>query len=105
MVSYSSRGASTHATVRAILKHSVVSLSPVLACAVLATAVAHEADNTPHPNPEGVVDEQFVLHRADVVPLPAPLKGVLGQLARRPHTYNPMRAFAEADKPSQLFQY
>src|SRR5207249_11595248 len=40
-----------------------------------------------------------------VVHLPAPLKATLGQLARRPHTYNPMRAFAEADKPSQLFQY
>jgi hypothetical protein len=53
----------------------------------------------------GVADEQFVLHRTDVVNLPAPLKNVLGQMARRPHTYNPMRAFAEADKPSQLFQY
>ena len=105
MALYSSRSLSTRATVRAILKRTVVSLSPVLACAVLATAVANDADNAPHPNPAGIVDEQFVLHRADVVHLPAPLKGMLGRLARRPHTYNPMRAFAEADKPSQLFQY
>ena len=105
MALYSSRSLSTRATVRAILKRTVVSLSPVLACAVLATAAANDADNAPHPNPAGIVDEQFVLHRADVVHLPAPLKGMLGRLARRPHTYNPMRAFAEADKPSQLFQY
>ena len=50
-------------------------------------------------------DEQFVLHRGDVRQLPEPLRQRLGLLASRPHTYNPMRAFAEADKPSQLFQY
>ena len=51
------------------------------------------------------VDEQFVLQRGDVKHLPTPLRARLGLMARRPHTYNPMRAFAEADKPSQLFEY
>ena len=29
----------------------------------------------------------------------------MAQLANRPHTYLPLQVFAEADKPSQLFQY
>src|SRR6185436_17612362 len=37
--------------------------------------------------------------------LPKPLKERLVTLANRPHTYAPMRAFAEADKPSQVFEY
>jgi hypothetical protein len=105
MVSHPNRKLSIDASVRATLKRSVVALSPLLACFAIASASAQSGSNPPHPNPEGSADEQFVLHRADVVHLPAPLKNRLGQLARRPHTYNPMRAFAEADKPSQLFQY
>ena len=58
-----------------------------------------------HPNPTGEQDEQLVRARADVVKLPGPLKNTLGELAERPSTYAPMRVFAEADKPSQLFQY
>jgi hypothetical protein len=105
MVQYSSRNLSIVASVRATLKRSVPALSSMLACFALASATAKGDSNPPHPNPEGIADELLVLHRADVVHLPAPLKSRLGQLARRPHTYNPMRAFAEADKPSQLFQY
>src|SRR6202022_3401106 len=41
----------------------------------------------------------------DVVNLPAELKDRLVQLADRPHTYPPLQVFAEADGPSQLFQY
>jgi hypothetical protein len=48
---------------------------------------------------------QTFLDRADIRQLPAPLREKLGQLAGRPNTFNPMRAFAEADKPSQLFEY
>src|SRR6185436_14569186 len=48
---------------------------------------------------------QAVLNRQDVRKLPDPLKNRLGKLARRPHTYLPMPAFAEADKSSKLFQY
>ncbi len=44
-------------------------------------------------------------NRGDIRHLPDPLKDRLVQLARRPHTFEPMTAFAEAASPSQLFQY
>ncbi|MGH8864976.1 MAG: hypothetical protein ACREVZ_10105 [Burkholderiales bacterium] len=43
--------------------------------------------------------------RGDIKPLPRPLKRRLIRLAKRPHTYVPMTLFAEADQPSQLFQF
>jgi hypothetical protein len=43
--------------------------------------------------------------RGDIRNLPGPLKNRLEQLANRPHTYDPMTAFAEAATPSKLFQY
>jgi hypothetical protein len=43
--------------------------------------------------------------RGDVKFLPAPLQDRLIELAERPTTFPPMIAFAEADDPSQLFQY
>jgi hypothetical protein len=43
--------------------------------------------------------------RGDIRHLPDPLKDRLVQLARRPHTFQPMTAFAEAPTPSKLFQY
>ncbi|MET0988241.1 MAG: hypothetical protein ABW034_22810, partial [Steroidobacteraceae bacterium] len=79
--------------------------SAVFAGTLLTSAIAQAASDAPHPNPIGVAEQQAVLHRADVVRLPTPVKTVLGELARRPHTYVPMPAFAEADEPSQLFQY
>src|ERR1044071_8795020 len=43
--------------------------------------------------------------RGDIAQLPTPLKNFLTRIAGRPNaTFEPMRAFAEADKPSQLFQ-
>src|SRR6185503_18209951 len=59
----------------------------------------------PNPNLSAARDAQEVLHRGDVVNLPQPLKDSLARMARRPHSYLPLPAFAEADKPSQLFQY
>jgi hypothetical protein len=59
----------------------------------------------PHGNGNGEQDERRVRNREDVINLPGPLKFTLGELAERPHTYAPMRAFAEADQPSQLFEY
>ena len=44
-------------------------------------------------------------NRGDIKNLPDPLKERLVQLAGRPHTYDPMTAFAEAATPSKLFQY
>jgi hypothetical protein len=46
-----------------------------------------------------------LLQRRDVKFLPAPLQDRLIELAERPTTFPPMIAFAEADDPSQLFQY
>lgn len=58
-----------------------------------------------HPNVNAAADRLDVATRGDVVNLPNPLKNRLVQLADRPHTYLPLQVFAEADKPSQLFQY
>jgi len=48
---------------------------------------------------------EAVANRDDIRGLPAPLKDRLVRLAGRPHSFLPIQAFAEADKPSQLFQY
>ena len=58
-----------------------------------------------HPNPHPLADRQTVVNRGDVTNLPQPLKDRLVQMADRPHTQLPQQAFAEANKPSQLFQY
>lgn len=50
-------------------------------------------------------DREDVLKREDVRNLPDELKNRLGDLAERPHSALPITAFAEADTPSQLFQY
>ena len=46
-----------------------------------------------------------MLNRGDVRHLPDPLQDRLRQLAERPHSVLPVQANAEADHPSQLFQY
>jgi len=76
-----------------------------LAAGFALAATAASADDGPVASSALTADQSFVLHREDVRHLPAPLKTRLVELAGRPHTYNPMRAFAEADKSSQLFQY
>jgi len=58
-----------------------------------------------HPNPSATQDMATVRNRDDVKNLPAPLKDRLATLAGRLHSILPVQAFAEADKPSQLFQY
>ena len=50
-------------------------------------------------------DMKDVARRDDVRFLPHALKRRLVELAGRPHSHLPTQAFAEADKPSQLFQY
>jgi len=49
--------------------------------------------------------EHAFANRGDVRNLPQNLKSRLVELARRPHTFLPITAFSEAEKPSQLFQY
>jgi hypothetical protein len=68
-------------------------------------ARAEQPSSPCHQNPNAAADRAAVAARGDVVNLPGPLKDRLVQLADRPHTYLPMQVFAEADKPSQLFQY
>ncbi len=82
------------------------------ALAIAASAVSGidyaKAEQPPppcHPNPNAARDRAEVAGRGDVAKLPQPLRDRLVRLADRPHTYLPMQAFAEADKPSQLFQY
>ena len=62
------------------------------------------ADGAPAQDPD-TQSAQALSTRPDLQHLPAPLLQRLGELSGHPHTFNPMRAFAEADKPSQLFQY
>jgi hypothetical protein len=85
------------------LSRSLCCFSVVLAV-TLASHAAH-AQMPAHPNPNAFFDAFFVTHRPDVAHLPLPLKRRLGELAARPHSVLPVQAFAEADKPSQLFQY
>ena len=58
-----------------------------------------------HANPHAAEDRQAVLNRGDVRSLPDPLRNRLAELAARPHSQLPTQAYAEADQPSQLFQY
>src|SRR5579862_3449832 len=58
-----------------------------------------------HPNPTAMLDGITVAHRGDVVNLPDPLRTRLVELAERPHSILPVQARAEANEPSQLFQY
>jgi hypothetical protein len=76
---------------------------------VVTTAAAPGSAEQPpppcHPNPKAAHDMDITRNRGDVKKLPQPLKDRLVQLAGRPHTIVPLQAFAEADAPSQLFQY
>jgi hypothetical protein len=58
-----------------------------------------------HANPHARAEGEGVEHRGDVRHLPGPLRERLEGLAQRPHSTVPTQAFAEADQPSQLFQY
>src|SRR5689334_13428422 len=58
-----------------------------------------------HPNPHAAADRETLENRGDIRHLPQSLKQRLVRLADRPHTALPLQAFAEADEPSQLFQY
>jgi len=58
-----------------------------------------------HPNPRAALDVATVRTRDDVKNLPVPLKDMLARIAARPHSILPLQVYAEASKPSQLFQY
>ena len=69
------------------------------------SGLAHADEPNCHANPHAGDDMKTVLNRADIKNLPDKLKTRLAEVAGRNHTYLPMQAFAEADHPSQLFQY
>jgi hypothetical protein len=50
-------------------------------------------------------DQRIVAKRGDVRFLPKPLRDRLVEMAGRPHSFEPMTAFSEAEQPSRLFQY
>ena len=58
-----------------------------------------------HPNPHAQADMATLALRGDIRLIPRPLKERLVRLAGRPHTFLPTQTFAEADRPSLLFQY
>jgi hypothetical protein len=58
-----------------------------------------------HPNATALLDITTIAHRGDIVHLPDPLQDRLIELAARPHSVLPVQARAEANAPSQLFQY
>ncbi len=81
----------------------VALLLPLMAAATMARAEQPPAPC--HPNPDAAADAAAVAARGDVAPLPAPLRDQLVRLTERPHSILPVQARAEADLPSQLFQY
>jgi len=77
------------------------SVLALMVSAFLPAGLAKAAQAPPcHP-----ANSEDISGRGDIVNLPADLKARLIELANRPHTYVPLQAFAEADSPSQLFQY
>ena len=72
---------------------------------VEAAATPNQPPPPCHPNPHAKADGETVEHRGDVRHLPEPLKDRLEVMAERPHSALPTQAYAEADLPSQLFQY
>ena len=84
------------------LRRSWTRAAVILALSVVAIGAATwEARSASH----ATGDPENIGHRGDVKHLPRALRDRLVALATRPHTYAPMRVFAEADKPSQLFEY
>lgn len=73
--------------------------------AFLKSALAEQPPPPCHPNPNAAADRATVHNRGDVKNLPDPLQDRLERLADRPHSILPVQAYAEADQPSQLFQY
>ncbi len=82
-----------------------LSILPALLLFASSMARAEQPDPPCHPNPDAAADRAVVGARGDVAPLPQPLKDMLVRLADRPHSILPVQARAEADSPSQLFQY
>src|SRR2546430_9929469 len=79
---------------------SIKRSSVAVAAAIVGLAMAFGGTAGAAPDPGSELAK-----RGDIAHLPDALKDRLANLARRPHTFLPMTAFAEAATPSQLFQY
>src|SRR5262245_12734213 len=77
----------------------------LLCCLLTGFAVSRGSAEDCNPNRKSHRDAAQVAHRDDVKHLPDPLKARLVEMASRQHSFLPLPAFAEADDPSQLFQY
>ena len=81
-------------------------LGVVLALATFnSTSYAEQPPAPCFPNSRAARDSALIKNRGDIRSLPQPLKERIIRLADRPHSILPVQAFAEADKPSQLFEY
>jgi len=79
--------------------------APVLAVVVLVSALVASSSSRARAQEASPRAADAIGDRGDIVNLPAPLKNRIVELAGRHRTVDPMRAFAEADSPSQLFGY
>src|SRR5712691_5338575 len=85
---------------------SLITLATFILATLIPRVVGAQQPPPPcHPNPNAVNDMATVSNRGDISHLPPPLKNLLVNLAGRPHSILPVQAYAEADQPSQLFQY
>ena len=92
--------------IRATSRRWMTLLAGISAFTLNAAYAKHPQPLAPcHPNPHVAEDREAVLNRGDVRNLPDLLRSRLADLAGRPHSQLPTQAYAEADHPSQLFQY
>ena len=92
--------------IRATARRCMTLLAGISAFTLNVAYAKHPQPPAPcHPNPHVAEDREAVLNRGDVRNLPDPLRSRLAVLAARPHSQLPTQAYAEADLPSQLFQY
>src|SRR5262245_45095747 len=97
------------------MRSKEAALGAIFCLSILAPYASYAEQPPPpcHANKHAHSDMANVKTRGDVVHLPDPLKDRLVQLAGRPHSQLPTKAYAEAQsdtppfkpKPSQLFQY
>ena len=88
---------------RALSTHLAAALG--LGFMAMSSVCAQQPPPPCHPNPHAAEDKERIHNRGDIRHLPDALQDVLENLAVRPHSVLPVQARAEADKPSQLFQY
>ena len=88
-----------------IARACLVAVCGVGCCMLAAAGPPKKLPPPCHTNAHARADGEAVEHRGDVRHLPRPVRERLEALAQRPHSTVPTQAFAEADQPSQLFQY